>query len=281
MTMAYADVHAGFRDIAYSSEFIAIVSDDNNLRIWCAKTRKLLYCIKQACWNNRIAISPNNKFIVTTGETHSISIYDVYKGELIKSFTVHEQDCPITSLFFSKEGDLFTGSFDGKIRKWSIPNADNLGIVLDHVHHIHDASFNGPFVALEKCNKTASLWSMQTGKLVMGFPGKRAALSPTGPLMAAYNGSDKVRIYCVGTLDILKTFDTDNVTRLLFSPNGQYLAVQRANNTVTIECVFEDEWRVIMAVMGGIYFKSTPLGSFLLSDGDNGCVRKVCSFLVC
>lgn len=138
-----------------------------------------------------ITFSPDGRFFAASPHRYALKVWDLKEGELLwdlpTSFTG-----AVSALAFSPFGNyLASGHYDGVVR----------------------------------------LWNMDNGELVVSFQAQGVveslAFSPDGSLIASGSSfsSSAVRIWGIATGQLLRELEghQGGVTRLLFSPNGNYL----------------------------------------------------------
>jgi WD40 repeat protein/cellulose biosynthesis protein BcsQ len=120
------------RSVAFSpnGELIASGSYDKTIRIWDVKTGNCLNVLpldKETGHTEQvrsIAFSPDGKYLASGSNDKTAKLWNVSTGGYIRTFPGHTNE--VRSVAFSKNGELFTASKDGTIRRWNIKTGEHI-----------------------------------------------------------------------------------------------------------------------------------------------------------
>lgn len=90
---------------------------------------------KDGTWT-QLYVSGNKQYLITSDGGRAISLWEPYSGKLITSATAHQDT--VRAFAFSRDSKfLFTGGFDGYVKKWKIAgdtlSADNTNLKKDTI----------------------------------------------------------------------------------------------------------------------------------------------------
>lgn len=107
-------------DLSLDGRFTASGHESGNVYIFNNDTGRMLHSLSGLVSRVRsVAFSPAGKLLAAAGDARVIALYDVSSGEQVGILKGH--GAWITSLDFSHTGEyLLSGSFDGKVKVWSI-----------------------------------------------------------------------------------------------------------------------------------------------------------------
>ncbi len=182
-----------------------------------------------------VAFSPDGSRIITTGDDHTVRLWDAENLKLLKTYDRPDGfEMPgITSTSFSPGG-----------RRIVIAGKDNVAIVLDaysgdpllrlagHTDDVTFAAFSADgtriITASSVADGTVRLWDAETGEILRSFADLGvvlfAALSPDGKLLASGGQHQKTLLWNAHTGEQLKELDEGSwVMSGAFSLNGRRL----------------------------------------------------------
>ncbi|KAK1150335.1 Ski complex subunit Rec14 [Aspergillus melleus] len=100
--------------------FIASGHENGSIYIFSTETGRMPFSLTGLVKPVRaVAFSPGGKFLAAAGDSKIIVLYDTSSGEQVANFSGHS--AWVLSLSWSLTGEyLLSGSFDGKVKVWSI-----------------------------------------------------------------------------------------------------------------------------------------------------------------
>ena len=180
-----------------------------------------------------LAISPDSKYIATSGEEKDVRLWDISTGKSIQIFSGHTALVP--GVAFSPNGEyLATGSVDKTVRLWDISTGQTIQIFTGYPAGIGFVAFSpdGKYIAATGLDSTAHIWDVNTGKTVHILSGHtreltRVAFSPDGKYVLTGSGDNTAALWDVATGDQLRVFQghTHGVGAVAFSPDGKHIAI--------------------------------------------------------
>lgn len=292
--------HAGkVNDIAISPDgrFVASVSDDQTAIIWDVMTGEMLH---QLQGHNAdvlaIAIHPNGETVLTGSLDGYLMVWDINSGELVQEmkYVLYEDfadslELSIRDLAYSPDGQYIAvlNSFTISILDaLTLSNEFNFDFEAQITFgtNLH-FSPDGQYIAVGGQNGTIALLDLESQSRTRTLVGhssdvNQVVFSPDGKQLAStairdVTGPDlNIKIWDVATgteiYRFLEDYQKLGFTRLMYSPNGQYLAVGSLNGNVIVwellngalvQALEDDQ---ISAIYGIDYSHN---GKFILANG--------------
>ncbi|KLJ11401.1 hypothetical protein EMPG_09706 [Blastomyces silverae] len=216
---------------------IACISPEA-IEIWDVKTLSL----RDSLGDNTqgvtrcMAFSPDSKLLVTASGRY-LKLWDPQAKTLRGILAGHTSD--VTTLKFSSNGQLASGSADHTVKLW---DTMNVGIADVNEAHISELKFmgNGHYVVSYLTNETTELQDPSTGISTFTIPDfvdfrDKVEFSPANNLLA-YTDDDTIHLWNMATGKFYGSLvATDRVVKTIaFSPNGNDLAASYQNHTIII-----------------------------------------------
>ena len=139
----------------------------------------------------------------------------------------------INDLAFRMNGELVSGSDDGTVRLWNVPEARQIRQFNGGGGQITSVSVSpdDQLLVAGSSDKTLKLWEIDTGQLLTTFEGHEdlvwtVSFSPDGQTIASGSEDRTVRLWNVldGTLSETFVGHTDRIWSVAFNPDGTQLA---------------------------------------------------------
>ncbi|PYH47689.1 SKI complex subunit WD repeat protein SKI8 [Aspergillus saccharolyticus JOP 1030-1] len=107
-------------DLSADGRFLASGHENGSVYIFSTETGRMPFSLSGLVKPVRaVAFSPGGKFLAAAGDSKVIVLYDTSSGEQVANLSGHA--AWIMSLSWSNTGEyLLSGSFDGKVKVWSI-----------------------------------------------------------------------------------------------------------------------------------------------------------------
>ena len=193
--------------------------------------------------------SPDGKQILTGSGDHTMRLWNVATGKVVRTFTGHES--PVLALAISPDGkQAISGSSDDTLRLWDVATGKEIRQLGKHKTWVTAVAFSpdGKFVATgsrtseERVGDSASgedkwarLWDVETGKEEQRFKGhlegiRSVAFSPDGTKLLTGSDDKTARVWDVATgkeLCALVSFTGGDWA--VVDPQGRFDASQAGN----------------------------------------------------
>ena len=182
-----------------------------------------------------LAFSPDGRLVVGGGggTDHSLRLWDVQSGKIIRAFTGHEYE-PF-SVSFTRDGErILSAGLDDTLKLWDVATGRLLTSISFAVSGILNAALtaDGRYAVAAGQTSFVEIRDAQSGALARRLAGPPAetlsamALSPDSRLVAAGGRQHVLHVYSFdsGALQWSKRAHGGIIKAIAFSPDGQYIA---------------------------------------------------------
>lgn len=168
-----------------SDEVIGIHAN-GQFRHWELATGKMTAGLVKAPGQNKILLSPDQKWIVSAGHPGAINLFDAQSGKKLGMLKGHER--PITGLAVSPDSScLASGDESGQVRLWNVASQTTTHVLEVHQKAVFALAFSpdGKRLASGGRDRTVQLWDAEQGTRIKQFEGPAqwaawAQFSPSG-----------------------------------------------------------------------------------------------------
>ncbi|MEQ8189702.1 MAG: protein kinase [Candidatus Eremiobacterota bacterium] len=228
---------------------ILTAGNDKSIKKW---DRESGTCIKTVTENldfKSIDISYGGNYIVTGGglTDNSVKIYDMEKGEFIRTFQGHIS--AVEDVKISRDNKVvLSGSDDKTLKLWDINSGKCIRNFTGHVFAVTvcDISPDGKTILSGSQDKTVRLWDKEREKSIHVLKGHeggitKVSFSPDGRFIISAGKDSTIRLWNKETGDCLKILQEhkDEVRDIKFSSDSRYIISAGMDGTVKI---FEIDW---------------------------------------
>jgi len=150
-------------------------------------------------------------------------------------------DGEVRAVAFSPDGQtVASASADRTVRLWDATTGAERQKLVGHDDEVSAVAFSpdGQTVASASWDQTVRLWDATTGaerQKLVGHDGavSAVAFSPDGQTVASASADRTVRLWDATTYELLYTYQSDTVSNLSFTQDGQSLVTDRGMLTVS------------------------------------------------
>ena len=271
---------------SHDGEKIISSSIDNTIKIWDAKTYKLIKTITGHTGPVRTAFfSSDDKYILSSSNDSTARIWDARNYKEIKKFVGH--NAIILSAKYDKTNErIVTSSSDGTVRVWNAKTGKSLQALRDTLNkneYYSDAVFSpdGTFVYAAAHGGTIKRWKWESGNIDKVYYGHSSgvhslSLTSDGKTMVSV-GEENIIIWDALTGNVHKELNLHKTTvcqvsisyddQLIVSgsPDGKVI-VWRDLKEIPLE-------KNIIQLNGGVTCSIySPDGKYLISGLDDGTI---------
>jgi WD40 repeat protein len=125
-----------------------------------------------------LALSPDNKWLVTGSSAREIRVWDVGTGMKVREFKGHSEG--VFSLALSRDGRWLTSaSYDKTARVWDFARGKEIHVLRGHAGPVHAVALSqdSKWLATGSQDTTARLWDVKTAKEIRIFKGHTDAVT--------------------------------------------------------------------------------------------------------
>lgn len=213
--------------IRADTKVLASNGSDHAIRLWNLETGNLMLTLKgHTAPLAAIAFSSDGKRLASVDRNLKGNVWDVAKGKIVRSFLGYH-------VAFSPNGQLLAMAGEPKVVNsspaveftptltvWNFETGKKLHtIATDHPDMIYSLAFSRDGKTLATGSTDVTLWDVATGKKLSTFSAgqstgvsNRIALSPDGKTIARGSNEGVIRIWDVGTKQLLHTFSNPPLT---------------------------------------------------------------------
>ena len=258
----------------YSADLTGLV------KIWDLKTDTLLKSFKTQRQLSEMALSPDERFILTCGKDSTAKIWDL-NGVLLNTLKGHS--APVTSVAFSNDYQwIATGGGDQTARIWNRNGACKQVIQLPNVSVVNDVQFSpdSKVLALACNDNTARLFDRE-GRPLNTLSGhtaevSRVLFSPDGRYLLTASLDHTAKLWSIGGEEMLRLVGhSERIIAAAFSPDGNWLATggfdyqaKLWNLAFNLQNKFNRHSNYVNKV------KVAPDGTYLISGSKDFTVKK-------
>lgn len=270
-------------DAAYSPDGkrIATASDDGFVRVWDAASGAELLRLETGPAAG-VAFSPDGIRLATADyAAGTASLWDAVTGEKMLTLAGHVGG--VNQAIFSPDGTrLATAGEDGTARVWDLASGDQLVVLEGHTDIVSTVAFHpdGTHLITGSWDGTARVWDIEDGEEVRQFSDftdpVEAVYSPDGSRLALSSGLEVLVWDLAEDRELFALRgNTNTIERVMFSPDGRWLAAASLDGNASIWDAATGEERLTLAGHSGgvssLAFSPDSIG--LVSAGGDGTAR--------
>jgi WD40 repeat protein/transcriptional regulator with XRE-family HTH domain len=245
------ELDAGFPDRA-----LALALEANNMENPPPRAQQMLFTAATSTWMRQrfehsaglrgVAYSPDGRHLLTTGENHTATLWDIETGQVVKSFEHNET---MWGSAFQPGGDLIAMvGYDGRIILWN-PTLDEVSYINASDTFLRDVIFSadGNQILIGGDDALITLWDVETRSLIRTFEGHtrvvlRLDLNSDGTRFISGSNDNTARIWDIATGETLMVLEM---------PGDEKLSDERGVFGVQF---LPDNRRVVTGDLGGFLY---------------------------
>lgn len=223
-------------------ETLASGSDDGAVKLWEARTGKLLRTLGHQTVVLSVAFDPQGEMLASGSADSTVKLWETRSGKLLR--TLEEHQGRVRSVAFDPQGrTLASGSDDKTVKLWEARRGRLLRTLEGHRDVVLSAVFDpqGGTLASGSADQTVKLWEAHSGKLLRTLEGHQApaysvTFDPHSGTLASGSYDQTVKLWEARSGKLLRTLEghTESVDIVGFSPNGRLLASKSGDQTIRL-----------------------------------------------
>lgn len=265
--------------------YLCACSDDRSLKIWKTydgcRSFQLIHNIQDAQKDKikALAISPDDKVLVTGSKDRSLGFWDYRNGKLLQRIeSGHKKK--LNTLAFHGAETLASGSEDGEIKLWNTANGSLRRSLIGHKNSILSLAFHPShdmaILASGANDKTAKLWNTKNGETIREFKGHRhgvyaIAFSPDSRTLATGSYDQTICLWDIESGEKVATLEGHQaaVWQLIYTPDGQHLISSADDKAIVVWDLSNQQIRLRLdGHQNGIYSLALAPHSSILASGS-------------
>jgi WD40 repeat protein len=178
-----------------------------------------------------MAISPNNKHIISTSDNNALRLWDITSGKTVRVMQGHNEQ--VTSVAFSPCGKKIASSgYDKTVRLWSAETGKEMLVLVDHTENVNIVKYapDGRRLVSGGSDKTVRFWDPETGQpgpVCYASLGRVLSLdySPDGRRVVSGHSRRDVCLWGADSGDLVFAISNNlgAVRCVAFSPDGKWI----------------------------------------------------------
>jgi WD40 repeat protein len=188
-----------------------------------------------------VAFAPDGRTVASGSWDHSLKLWDVASGRLLRSFEGHSDW--VNSVAFAPDGrTVLSGSSDGTLKLWGVESGRLLR-TFEGSRLVFSVAFapDGRTALSGNLDKTLKLWDVATGQLLRSFEGHSnyvhsVAFAPDGRTVLSASADKSLKLWDVTSGRLLRSFEghSDQVHSVAFAPDGRTVASGSNDKTLKL-----------------------------------------------
>jgi small GTP-binding protein len=232
---------------------------------------------------NSVAISSDDKFIVSGSDDYTIRIWETGTGKCLRVLEGHSDDVFDVAIS-SDDKFIVSGSDDTSLRIWEVETGKCLQVLEGHLNLVLGVAISSDdrFIVSGSKDDTIRIWEMETGKCLQVLEDHSAfvfdvAISSDDKFIVSSSGDKTVRIWDAETGKCLQVLEDHSgaVYGVAISSDDRFIVSGSTDNTIRI---WEMETGKCLQVLGGhlAYIFDVAISSddkFIVSCAGDKTVR--------
>lgn len=228
--------------------FVSVADKDLAVKIWNIENRELVSSLApNSAHVTAVAVSPDQRFIVTGGEDGFARIWDIDRGVLLRT---SEHEHSIYSMTISPDGrHLLCGSkrtpgerYPGVVWVWDFELGVLLKTLSGHMGHVTAITMtaDSKYILSGDQHGSVYLWDLETGTLLKTMSGHNAPIltihvSHDGQHVITGSPDGTVRVWILrGGVLLADLTHTENVHSLIVSPDCRHVITGSMEGSVEV-----------------------------------------------
>ena len=191
---------------------------------------------------NSVAISSDNRYIVSGSDDKTVRLWDFKSGKLLKTLNGHSNS--VNSVAISSDNRyIVSGSSDKTVKLWDVNSGNFLKTFSEHLSSVNSIaiSSDSKYIVSGSWDKTVKLWDVNSGKLLKTFRGHYStiysvAISSDNRYIVSGSWDNTVKLWEINSGKLLKTLNghSNSVNSVAISSDNRYIVSGSSDKTVKL-----------------------------------------------
>ncbi|MDX4026066.1 caspase family protein [Aliarcobacter skirrowii] len=191
---------------------------------------------------NSVAISSDNRYIVSGSDDKTVRLWDFKSGKLLKTLNGHSNS--VNSVTISSDNRyIVSGSSDKTVKLWDISSGNFLKTFSEHLSSVNSIAISNDnrYIISGSWDNTVKLWDVNSGKLLKTFRGHYStiysvAISSDSRYIVSGSWDNTVKLWDVNSGKLLKTLNghSNSVNSVAISSDNRYIVSGSSDKTVKL-----------------------------------------------
>lgn len=228
-----------------NGKFVVATAKNNEslVKLLDAQSGKLIFNLKghrDMSMVNIARFSPDNKYLVSASNDHTVIIWDLQSGKLVHRLESHTKE--VINVNYSPDGNnIVTASADNTAKVWNAKTGELLFSLVGHSGEVGNALYSADgknILTSSRGERTSIVWDAKTGKLLYTIGGPDNGLniaiySPDDKYILAGAINNTAQIFDAHSGRLLTTLQghTKIATDASYSPDGKIMVTTSEDGT--------------------------------------------------
>ena len=188
-----------------------------------------------------VAISSDNRYIVSASNDKTVRLWDVNSGKLLKTLNGHSNS--VNSVVISSDNRyIVSGSWDNTVKLWDVNSGNFLKTFSEHLSSVNSIaiSSDSKYIVSGSWDKTVKLWDFKSGKLLKTLNGhsdsvNSIAISNDNRYIVSGSSDKTVKLWDISSGKQLKNFNIFSVVNSVkISADNRYIISGNSDRTAKL-----------------------------------------------
>jgi len=233
-------------------EALASGSEDNTVKLWEARSGKLLRTLLGQGTVYSVAFDPQGGTLASGSADRTVRLWEARSGKLLRTLVGH-QGMVFSVAFDPEGGTLASGSDDNTVKLWEVRSGKLLRTLEGPKDSVRSVAFDQQSATLASGSddNTVQVWEAHSGKLLRSLEGHRSfvmsvVFDPQCGTLASSSVDKTVKLWEARSGKLLSTLEGHTGAVHMVATNGRLLASKSNDHTIRLwSC---ETWETVAVV---------------------------------